>query len=711
MGESQDLSAPCHQRLTAMVSQVQSRFIRAAPTTEVFAPLLDDLLGFTQSEYGFIADVLTDRADGHRYLRMQVLTDISWNEDTRQMYQAHQRGERAIEFHNLDSLLGAAIVDGVPVIANDPAQHVRRGGLPQRHPALNSYVGVPLFHGGELIGLVGLSNRPGGYDNTLLDFLQPLFASVAAIIGATRSEAARLQAEAALRQSEFEMRCTFEMAAVGMAHLAMDSRFLRANRQLCLALGCDESALLGRSLFEVIQTDDHPVLIDHMAELITTRMPRAAQELRGVHVAGHELWLLFSATVIAQEAAGAAFIIAVLEDVTARKQHQARALAVEAAERAHAARTRFLSHVSHELRTPLNVVVGFSQLMQLDPGCALSDVQRQQARHIEAAGLQLLTTVNDMIDLSGIESGASPLHFESIDLRQAAEQAVSRHQRAAIEAGVRLEVLPPSSPGDEWACRADQARLQQVLSHWLTHAIRQRCAGHLGLIVRAGDRADTVELCLHIVDGAHSPEQLAQLFTPLIRLDAADDAVVGESGMGVRISHRLVQLMEGHIGERHDAHWGLGVALVLKAAENPSLPSAANSGHCDDQKPAVAALSALTLLYVDDKPMNVELLAGVLQMRPQWRMAAATNGRAAVAMASAQPLDLLLLELQLGDMSGLELLRRLRRIPRLSAVPCLMLSTDTATTARTSQDGVLGCWTKPLDVPRLLQLLDAVAQR
>lgn len=281
MGAPPELSAPSHQRLTAMVSQVQSRFIRAAPTTEVFAPLLDDLLGFTQSEYGFIADVLTDQADGHRYLRMQVLTDISWNEDTRRMYQAHHRGERAIEFHNLDSLLGAAIVDGVSVIANDPAQHRRRGGLPHQHPALNSYVGVPLFHGGELIGLVGLSNRPGGYDHALLEFLQPLFASVAAIIGATRSEEARLQAETALRQSEFEMRCTFEMAAVGMAHLAMDSRFLRANRQLCLALACDEGALLGRSLFDVIQLEDHPVLIDHMAELITTRMPLAAQELRG----------------------------------------------------------------------------------------------------------------------------------------------------------------------------------------------------------------------------------------------------------------------------------------------------------------------------------------------------------------------------------------------------------------------------------------------
>lgn len=712
MGAPPELSAPCHQRLTAMVSQVQSRFIRAAPTAEVFSPLLDDLLGFTQSEYGFIADVLTDRTDGHRYVRMQVLTDISWNEDTRRMYQAHHRGERAIEFHNLDSLLGAAVVDGVPVIANEPAQHVRRGGLPRHHPALNSYVGVPLFHGGELIGLVGLSNRPGGYDHALLDFLQPLFATVGAIIGATRSEEARLKAETALRQSEFEMRCTFEMATVGMAHLAMDSRFLRANRQLCLALGCDEVALLGRPLFEVIQADDHPALIDHMAELITTRTPRATQELRGTHAAGQELWLLFSATLVRQEMGGEAFIIAVLEDVTVRKQHQARALAVEAAERAHVARTRFLSHVSHELRTPLNVVVGFSQLLHLDPVCALSEAQRRQARCIEVAGLQLLSMVNDMIDLSGIESGMTPMRFELIDLHQAVQQAVFMHQRMTDEAGVRLEVAPWASTEGACVCRADRARLQQVIALWLTHAAKHLPrGGHLGVSAHRGERAGTVELRLHVADPTLPRHQRDQWFAPLRRLVVADDADPDDIGMGLRVGQRLVQLMGGHAGECHDVRWGPCVALVLAAGEEPLPLPAALVSRPDVSGKLPGAASPLTLLYVDDKPMNVELLAGVLQMRPQWRMVATTSGHTAAAMAVAQPLDLLLLELHLGDMSGLDLLRQLRRIPLLAAVPCLMLSTDTVAAERTTRAGVLGCWSKPLDVPRLLQLLDAVAQR
>lgn len=713
MGTPPMRSAESYQRLNAMVSQVQSRFIRAAPTMDVFAPLLVDLLGFTVSEYGFIADVLTDPADGHRFLRMQVLTDISWNDETRRMYQAHHGGERAIEFHNLDSLLGAAVTAGAPVIANDPAHDARRGGLPHQHPPLSSYLGVPLFHGGELIGLVGLSNRPGGYDTDLLDFLQPLFASVGAIIGAVHSEVARLQAEAALRQSEFEMRCTFEMAAVGMAHLAIDSRMLRVNQQLCLSLGCDEVQLLGRTLFELIHAEDRPVLVEHMAALINTRASRVTQELRGLHAQGEPLWWLFSATLVPPVSGKAGFVIAVLEDITLRKLNESRLLAAEAAQRANEARTRFLSHVSHELRTPLNAVVGFSQLLQLDRVQPLTEAQRLQVRHIETAGSHLLAMINDMIDLSGIENGMVSLSFDSTDLRQVLDEAVSMLKRLADEAEVRIEVEQAPAEAARCACWADRLRLRQVLINVLSHAIKHhRRQGCIGLACRPGDEAGTVELRLHDTDGGLTADQLEQLFGPFQRLCSGDAGIEG-IGLGLRIGHRLMQLMGGRIsiGSGDNPHGGHRVVLVLQAGQAHE-PLAADSSP-QAPVPQRSAAPPRTLLYVDDKPMNIELLAGVLRLRPQWRLLAAHNGQAAVSMATAQPLDLILLDLHLGDMSGLELLRQLRQQPPLAAVPCLMLSADAlqASQVRAAQAGISAYLTKPLDVPRLLQMLDSVAER
>lgn len=179
-------SAAAYQQLGAIIGQVQSRFIRAAPTREVFEPLLTDLLGFTGSEYGFVADLLEDAQDQHRFLRIRVLTDISWDAATAEMYRAHREGRRHIEFHNLKTLFGAAVTSGETVIANDPSNDPRSGGRPDGHPPMLSFLGVPLHHGGEMVGMVGLANRPGGYDDALVSFLEPLFASVGTIIGAVR---------------------------------------------------------------------------------------------------------------------------------------------------------------------------------------------------------------------------------------------------------------------------------------------------------------------------------------------------------------------------------------------------------------------------------------------------------------------------------------------------------------------------------------------
>ena len=145
MTDSTDFAPDAYQRLGAIIRQVQSRFILAVPPIEVFEPLLTDLLGSTGSEYGFIADLRADPADGHRFLRMWVLTDISWDDATRQMVRAHRDGSKPLEFHNLQTLFGAAVTTGEIVIANDPGNDPRSGcGLPPGHPPMRSFLGVPL---------------------------------------------------------------------------------------------------------------------------------------------------------------------------------------------------------------------------------------------------------------------------------------------------------------------------------------------------------------------------------------------------------------------------------------------------------------------------------------------------------------------------------------------------------------------------------------
>ena len=166
--------------LTA-VGKLQSEYIlkNKENHTQIFEELLKLLLGFTDSEYGFVAEVLTDE-QGAPYLKTHAITDISWNEETRALFQKHKAA--GLEFRNLNTLFGAALVTGQPVIANDPASDPRRGGLPPGHPPMNSFLGVPIWRGEKMIAMVGVSNRPGGYDMELVREIEPLLSTYATII-------------------------------------------------------------------------------------------------------------------------------------------------------------------------------------------------------------------------------------------------------------------------------------------------------------------------------------------------------------------------------------------------------------------------------------------------------------------------------------------------------------------------------------------------
>lgn len=166
-----------------IIARAQRQFIRETDRRRAFDGLLTDMLALTESEYGFIGEVLR-RADGAPYLKTYAITNIAWNDETRAFYDAN--APQGMEFFNLKTLFGAALTSGEPVIANDPYHDPRRGGLPPGHPALNAFLGIPVHHGGELVAMVGLANRSGGYDQGLIEFLHPLLVTLGQLVAAAR---------------------------------------------------------------------------------------------------------------------------------------------------------------------------------------------------------------------------------------------------------------------------------------------------------------------------------------------------------------------------------------------------------------------------------------------------------------------------------------------------------------------------------------------
>lgn len=180
------------RRLMQAITRSQGAFISTADTRQAFEGLLQDMLELTGSEYGFIGEV--HQRDGQPYLKTHAISNIAWNDETRRFYDEH--APLGMEFTNLKSLFGAALLSAEPVIANDPALDPRSGGLPPGHPPLNAFLGLPIRAGARMLGMVGIANRKGGYDDQVIEFLRPLSSTLAQLIEARQAIFARQAIEA-----------------------------------------------------------------------------------------------------------------------------------------------------------------------------------------------------------------------------------------------------------------------------------------------------------------------------------------------------------------------------------------------------------------------------------------------------------------------------------------------------------------------------------
>jgi PAS domain S-box-containing protein len=187
------------RELTRLITEFQARCLLEPDVRMAFTSFLDGILLLTESEYGFIGEILQD-ADQKPYLKTYTITDISWNEQTSKLYQENEA--KGLEFRNLNNLFGVGILTQKPVLSNDPANDPRRGGLPIGHPPLKSFLGIPIFFDNQLIAYVGIANRPQGYQVEDMEFIHPICVTIGQVIYSRRAIQAKQAAEQAQRESE-----------------------------------------------------------------------------------------------------------------------------------------------------------------------------------------------------------------------------------------------------------------------------------------------------------------------------------------------------------------------------------------------------------------------------------------------------------------------------------------------------------------------------
>lgn len=232
------------RRLLDALAGSLSRFSPARPE-EQFSELLDLLLDLTASEYGFIGEVLR-KPGGEPYLRTHAITDISWNAETAEFYR--QYNAVGLEFTNLDTLFGHTLRTGRKVIANDPGNDPRRGGLPAGHPSLDAFLGLPIRSAGEMVGMVGVANRPGGYDDELVSRLEPFLLTCGSFIRLVRAETVKREVTQKLEESEARSRSILEVSPDAIITIDESGKILAVNPAAQSLFGYRPQQLIGRNV-------------------------------------------------------------------------------------------------------------------------------------------------------------------------------------------------------------------------------------------------------------------------------------------------------------------------------------------------------------------------------------------------------------------------------------------------------------------------------
>lgn len=333
----------------------------------------------------------------------------------------------------------------------------------------------------------------------------------------------------------------------------------------------------------------------------------------------------------------------------------------------------FLSSMSHELRTPLNAILGFAQLLEADSS-NLSQ-RTENIEQIQKAGWHLLELINEVLDLAKIETGAIRLSMEGIELREVIAEILQLIDPVASQ--YQIAIAAEAIQSCTHHIRADRTRLRQVLLNLLSNAIKyNRIGGSVTLAIGAS-ASDKVRIEVADTGSGLTHLQQTHLFEAFNRLGRENENIEG-TGIGLVITRRLVEAMGGTIGVTSAA--GEGSTFWVEFALAPIASAVAPHPHDQDiDADIVAAPSRICkLLYVEDNPVNLLLVSKIVATQPCLIMLSANSGAQGLEIARTQCPDIILLDIELPDMSGLDVLRQLQRDKRTSAIPVLALSAHAA---------------------------------
>ncbi|WP_435011339.1 PAS domain-containing protein [Tundrisphaera lichenicola] len=472
-------------------------------------------------------------------------------------------------------------------------------------------------------------------------------------------------ANALLREGEERFRGAFDAAAIGVALVAPDGRWLQVNDSVCQIVGYSEADLLGRSFQEITHPDDLETDLDQVRRVLAGEIRSFQMEKRYFHRDGHVVWVLLSVSLVRDAEGSPLHFVSQIQDITERKRFEAELLAArDQAMAATRAKAEFLANMSHEIRTPMNGVIGMTELL-LDT--QLDDLQRDYSETIRSSGEALLTVINDILDFSKIEAGKLSLEATGFGLRTLMEEVSDLLAPRAHQKG--LELICRVDPEVPDRLVGDPGRIRQILTNLAGNAVKFTDKGEVVLEARLIGKDEgraTFKVFVHDTGVGIPEDRQAEVFESFTQVDGGSNRRFGGTGLGLTICRSLVGMMGGTIGLESRPGRGSTFWFELR------LGFEADEG--DQPRPDIADFR---VLVVDDHETNRTVAREILL---SWgcRSDEVCSGAEALLKLMRSPEDdpyrLVLLDHDMPGMDGDRTARAIRASSRHSRTPLVLMS-------------------------------------
>ena len=575
----------------------------------------------------------------------------------------------------------------------------------QNHPVylnlkLESYIGTPILVNGEFYGTLNFSDtnpRENPFSQEEKEIIELMAIDIGQSI-ATKENAA------ALAKTTAHFRNTFEQAALGIAHISLEGKFMIVNSGLCQMLGYEKEALEQLTFQAITHPDDAQLDEETRQQLLKGEIDSRTWEKRYFHRDSSIVWINLTASVIRDNLGEPEYFIYVIEDISERKQTEIALLeSQKQLKQANQAKDRFIAHMSHELRTPLNSILGFSHILKKDS--RLIPEQLKSVDLINQSGQHLLTLINDILDLSKLNANKLELQPRDLNLANFIHNIATIFSIRAQEKGLDFQ----TQISDELpvAVSVDETKLRQILLNLLSNALKFTFTGKVTLSVNCFSptlKSDfkTVRFAVEDTGIGIPQDEYDNIFQPFGQIDSNSHDLEG-TGLGLPICQSILNLMDSklHLGSKVGRGSHFWFDLDLKEVWSHTFPIPTNP----EENIVRTLAKPCKVLVVDDNQDNRSLLLEYLQALG-FTVKEARDGREGIKIAEEFQPDVILADLMMPVMNGQEMIEAIRRDNLLKDTVIVVISANTSSIIDSSDINCDGFLAKPVDLELLEEILE-----